>query len=151
MFHSFMFTTACSLHMTKLTCDGTYVVPHNAGGVTKYPLVHSYLPRQQWCPDTVANRNVLGPNQACTLFGSTHGNMHVPGRAYLESGYGLNTADMWRRNFLALAGWCIFFWALQIIIIEVYPVSSSHTPFRPLTANLVNQALCGFRIHQHPR
>ncbi|THH06687.1 hypothetical protein EW146_g9533 [Bondarzewia mesenterica] len=84
------------------TCDGAYVVPRNGPGMTKYP-------------------DVLGPNQACTLVGSAPGSVLVPGRDYLRVGYGLNVADLWRRNFVVLLGFLIFFWIFQTIVIEIYP------------------------------
>ncbi|KAH7886334.1 pleiotropic drug resistance ABC transporter [Phlebopus sp. FC_14] len=84
-----------------LTCDGDYVVPRNAPGMTKYP-------------------DVLGPNQACTLFGATAGSDQIPGKAYLEAGYAINTADIWRRNLLVVIGMLIFFLFTQLIAIEYF-------------------------------
>jgi len=82
-----------------MTCDGSYVVPRNGPGVTKYP-------------------DAVGPNQACTLYGSTPGSNIVNGASYLEAGYALNVADLWRRNFVVLFAFLIFFQLTQIVAIE---------------------------------
>ena len=52
----------------------------------------------------ISHRSGLGPNQICTLFGSTPGDSDVSGGAYLSVGYGIDIADQWRRNFLVLVG-----------------------------------------------
>ncbi|TFY82670.1 hypothetical protein EWM64_g1346 [Hericium alpestre] len=39
-----------------------------------------------------------------------------------QGGYDLDTSDLWRRNFLVLAGWILFFWVLQTVVIEYYPL-----------------------------
>ena len=70
-------------------------------------------------------RNTVGPNQACTLFGSSSGSNIIPGRDYLRVGYGLHIADLWRRNFLVLLGMFILFQITQLICIEFYPVCCS--------------------------
>lgn len=67
---------------------------------------------------------MLGPNQVCTLFGSTPGSTQVPGPSYLSVGYGLNVADIWRRNFTVLVGFFIAFQITQMLLIEYYPVSA---------------------------
>ncbi|KAI0064587.1 hypothetical protein BV25DRAFT_1869256 [Artomyces pyxidatus] len=85
-----------------LTCDGAYVVPRNAGNVTKYP-------------------DNLSTNQACTLFGASPGDQFVTGKAYVKAGYDLDTADLWRRNFIVLLGFLLFFWIMQTLVIEWYP------------------------------
>ncbi|TFY58327.1 hypothetical protein EVG20_g8195 [Dentipellis fragilis] len=85
-----------------LECDGAYVVPRNGNGATKYP-------------------NTLGPNQVCTLPGSSSGSPTVPGRNYIDTGYDLETADLWRRNFLVMCGFTLVFWLLQTLLIEWYP------------------------------
>ncbi|KIJ66534.1 hypothetical protein HYDPIDRAFT_86385 [Hydnomerulius pinastri MD-312] len=87
-----------------LTCDGDYVVPRNAPGMTKYP-------------------DVLGPNQACTLFGATPGSDQIPGKDYLMAGYAIDTADIWRRNLLVIIGFLIFFLTTQLIAIEFFSPS----------------------------
>lgn len=50
----------------------------------------------------------IGPNQVCTLFGSQPGSNIVDGSAYIQSGYAMDVADLWRRNFLVLLGFFIF-------------------------------------------
>lgn len=65
----------------------------------------------------------LGPNQICTLFGSAPGSNIVPGRSYISAGYDLNIHDIWRRDFLVLVGWILFFQATQIIALDYFPVS----------------------------
>lgn len=64
----------------------------------------------------------LGPNQACTLFGSSSGQDIVPGRSYIQVGYQYDVADLWRRNFLVLLGFFIVFQATQLIALEYFPV-----------------------------
>ncbi|KAF7795147.1 hypothetical protein EIP86_006295 [Pleurotus ostreatoroseus] len=63
----------------------------------------------------------LGPNQICTLFGSTPGDSDVSGGAYLSVGYGIDIADQWRRNFLVLVGFFLLFQITQVLLIEFYP------------------------------
>ncbi|KAG6831973.1 hypothetical protein H0H87_003308 [Tephrocybe sp. NHM501043] len=86
----------------SLTCDGNSVIPRNGLGITKYP-------------------DVLGPNQACTLFGSTGGSNIISGKAYLLAGYNIDTADLWRRDFLVLVGFLLVFQVTQILALEYYP------------------------------
>ncbi|KAJ7269337.1 ABC-2 type transporter-domain-containing protein [Mycena haematopus] len=83
----------------QLTCDGTYIIPRNVGGLTKYP-------------------EGLGPNQACTLFGSTAGNDSVSGESYISAGYGLSSANLWKLDFLVLLGFMILFQLTQILSYE---------------------------------
>ncbi|KAJ7610902.1 ABC-2 type transporter-domain-containing protein [Roridomyces roridus] len=86
----------------SLTCDGSYVVPRNIGSILRYP-------------------ENLGPNQVCTLFGSTAGSTVVSGRDYIKVAFGLDANDIWRRNFLVLVGFFIVFQATQIIALEYFP------------------------------
>ncbi|KAG6874373.1 hypothetical protein C0995_015109 [Termitomyces sp. Mi166 len=86
----------------SLTCDGNSVIPRNGFGLTKYP-------------------DVLGPNQACTLFGATSGSNIISGKAYLKAGYNIDTADLWRRNFIVLIGFMLAFQITQILALEFYP------------------------------
>ncbi|KAF5385059.1 hypothetical protein D9615_001097 [Tricholomella constricta] len=86
----------------SLTCDGNSVIPRNGFGITKYP-------------------DVLGPNQACTLFGSTSGSNIISGKAYLLAGYNIDVADLWRRNFLVLLGFLFAFQISQIVALEFFP------------------------------
>ncbi|KAI0690742.1 ABC-2 type transporter-domain-containing protein [Cytidiella melzeri] len=85
-----------------LECDGNYVVPRNLPGIDKYP-------------------DTLGPNQVCTLIGSSPGSTTVTGASYIQAGYSLNIDDIWRRNFLVLLGFFIAFQISQIVLIEFYP------------------------------
>ncbi|KDQ63067.1 hypothetical protein JAAARDRAFT_119769 [Jaapia argillacea MUCL 33604] len=95
----------------SLTCDGNYIIPRNPPGVTKYP-------------------NGLGANQVCTLFGSTGGRDQIPGRSYLDIGYGMMVTDIWRRNLLVLIGFLIFFQVTQILALEYWPQLGSGTAIR---------------------
>ncbi|KAI0031252.1 ABC-2 type transporter-domain-containing protein [Vararia minispora EC-137] len=92
-------------------CDGNYVVPRNGNGVTKYPLT-------------------IGPNQVCTLFGATQGSSIISGKDYLNTGYSYSTADLWRRNFLVLIGWIIFFMVFQIIALDYLQPAPPSSSFR---------------------
>ncbi|KAJ7492238.1 P-loop containing nucleoside triphosphate hydrolase protein [Mycena latifolia] len=87
----------------QLTCDGSYIIPRNVGELSKYP-------------------DGLGPNQACTLFGSTAGSINVSGSEYISAGYGLNAANMWKRNLLVLLGFLIAFQITQILSLEYFPI-----------------------------
>ena len=91
-----------------LVCDGDYVVPRNPPGVSKYP-------------------EILGPNQACTLYGATPGLDTVDGASYVAAGYSLNVHDLWRRNFIVLVGWFLFYQIAQVLLIEYLNVSPLHT------------------------
>ncbi|KAG5635015.1 hypothetical protein H0H81_012718, partial [Sphagnurus paluster] len=86
----------------SLTCDGNAIIPRNGPGIFKYP-------------------SGVGPNQACTLFGSTSGSDIISGRDYLKAGYHIDTADIWRRNFLVLVAFLIVFQVTQIIALEFFP------------------------------
>lgn len=68
----------------------------------------------------------FGPNQACTLVGSEPGSDLISGSQYISIGYGLNTADIWRRNFLVLLGFFFVFMLSQIVVIEFFPVSNHY-------------------------
>ena len=87
-----------------LVCDGNYVVPRNPPGSFKYP-------------------EIVGPNQACTLYGATPGQDTVDGAAYVAAGYSLNVHDLWRRNFIVLVGWFLFYQLAQVLLIEYLNVS----------------------------
>lgn len=69
-------------------------------------------------------RDTLGPNQACTLFGSTPGSDIVQGRNYIEVGFQYSVADLWRRNFVLVLAFVLIFQLTQIIILEWFPVSN---------------------------
>ncbi|KAL5519548.1 SNQ2_1 [Sanghuangporus vaninii] len=85
-----------------LSCDGDYITPRNGGILNKYP-------------------DGLGPNQVCTLFGASPASTDVPGRAYIDVGYEYHVADLWRRNFVVLVGFLIFFQVTQSIALEFFP------------------------------
>ncbi|KAF7303089.1 Pleiotropic drug resistance ABC transporter protein [Mycena kentingensis (nom. inval.)] len=93
-----------------LTCDGTFIVPRNVGNLTKY-------------------QDGLGPNQVCTLFGATGGSTLVSGEAYLDAGFGLNPADLWRRNLLVLLGFFLAFQISQIVALEYFPQFNAQLSF----------------------
>ncbi|KAJ7687385.1 ABC-2 type transporter-domain-containing protein [Mycena rosella] len=63
----------------------------------------------------------LGPNQACTLFGSTAGSSTVSGEAYISAGFGLSSSNLWIRNFLVLVGFMIVFQLSQVLSLEFFP------------------------------
>lgn len=86
---------------TSYTCDGDSVVPRNGPGMNIYP-------------------NDLGPNQVCTLFGAQPGSDVIPGKDYLEAGFALNTADIWRRNLVVTVAFIVFFLFTQLVVIELF-------------------------------
>jgi len=88
----------------SLRCDGNYVVPRNPPGLSKYP-------------------EIVGPNQACTLYGATPGLDTVDGASYIAAGYTLNVRDLWRRDIPVLIGWFLFYQIAQVILIEYLNVS----------------------------
>lgn len=89
----------------SLSCDGNYITPRNGGILNKYP-------------------EGLGPNQVCTLFGSSPANPEVSGRSYISVGYQYDVSDLWRRNFTVLLGFFILFQITQLVSLEYFPVSS---------------------------
>ena len=90
-----------------LRCDGDYIIPRNPPGLSKYP-------------------EIVGPNQACTLYGATPGLDTVDGASYITAGYSLSVHDLWRRNFVVLIGWFLFYQIAQAILIEYPNVSWFH-------------------------
>lgn len=54
-----------------------YITPRNVGGTTKYP-------------------TDLGPNQVCTLVGSTPGTAAVTGAQYIAGNFEYDVANQWR-------------------------------------------------------
>lgn len=70
-------------------------------------------------------RDGLGPNQACTLFGSEGGSTTISGTSYLSKGFGYEVADLWRLDFTVLVGFFLLFQATQILALEYYPVSGN--------------------------
>ena len=88
-----------------LKCDGDYVVPRNPPGSTKYP-------------------EIVGPYQACTLYGATPGVDPVDGASFISAGYSLNVHDLWRRVFIVLIGWFLFYQIAQVLLIEYLNVGS---------------------------
>lgn len=112
-----------------LRCDGNYVVPRNPPGLFKYP-------------------EVLGPNQACTLYGATPGLDTVDGAAYVSNGYFLNVHDLWRRNLLVLIGWFLFYQIAQVLLIEYLNVSSLRVPSVSLKFMLLVRVHMGERMSQ---
>jgi ATP-binding cassette subfamily G (WHITE) protein 2 (SNQ2) len=71
----------------------------------------------------MSSRNDLGPNQVCTLFGAQSGSDIISGHDYLLAGYGIDTADLWRRNFLVVVGFFLLFQVTQFLALELHPVS----------------------------
>ena len=57
----------------------------------------------------------------CTLFGALPGESLVTGANYVKVGYGLDVADIWRRNLLVLFGFMILFQITQVVLIELFP------------------------------
>jgi ATP-binding cassette subfamily G (WHITE) protein 2 (SNQ2) len=68
-------------------------------------------------------RSSLGPNQVCTLSGARPGSNTIPGRSYLLITYDMDDRDIWRRNFIVLLGWMLFYQATQILVLDFFPVS----------------------------
>ncbi|KAI0269180.1 ABC-2 type transporter-domain-containing protein [Gloeopeniophorella convolvens] len=93
------------------TCDGSYVIPRNGHGIDKYP-------------------TVLGPNQVCTLFGAAPGSDVISGRSYLLTTYDMDSHDIWRRNFLVLLGWILFYQLTQVIALDFFPQSAGGIVYR---------------------
>jgi hypothetical protein len=91
----------------SLVCEGSFVVPRNGPGMDKYP-------------------NIVGPNQACTLYGAQPGATTISGSDYLKAAYLLDVNDLWRRNFPVIVGWFFFFLIAQIVVIEYLQVCYPH-------------------------
>ena len=88
----------------SLVCEGDVVVPRNGPGINKYP-------------------DVVGPNQACTLAGAQPGSNTISGADYIKAAYSLDVNDLWRRNFVVVLGWLIFFILAQMFVIQYLQVS----------------------------
>ncbi|KAK4699639.1 hypothetical protein P7C70_g6621, partial [Phenoliferia sp. Uapishka_3] len=84
----------------SLTCDGSYITPYNVGGLTKYP-------------------TELGPNQVCTLLGSTAGSSVVPGRDYIKAAFEYEAGDLWR-NFGITIAFFLAFNLLQAFVVDKF-------------------------------
>ena len=108
-----------------LVCDGNYVVPRNPPGSFKYP-------------------EIVGPNQACTLYGATPGQDTVDGASYIAAGYSLNVHDLWRRNFIVLVGWFLFYQIIQVLLIEYLNVSPFYIPMFRMELMLFLQGSFGY-------
>jgi ABC-type multidrug transport system permease subunit len=91
---------ANEFYRIDLQCVGTYIVPRNAGSVTKYP-------------------TELGPNQACTLLGASSGQSLVDGDAYIWASYEYRKNQIWR-NFGILVLFWVGFVVLQILAMEKF-------------------------------
>lgn len=99
------------------------MVPRNGFGLVKYP----YVTNTFWIFasfNKIFIRADLGPNQACTLLGAQRGSNVISGSAYILASFGLDSRDLWRRNFPVLIGFFILFQITQILALEFYPVSS---------------------------
>ncbi|EPQ27618.1 uncharacterized protein PFL1_04756 [Pseudozyma flocculosa PF-1] len=84
----------------SLACVGPYITPRNPPGQNVYP-------------------NDVGPNQVCTLLGSSPGQQFVPGSAYLQASFGYTTDKLW----LYFGVVVIFFVglvALTLVAIELF-------------------------------
>jgi hypothetical protein len=73
--------------------------------------------------------DVLGPNQACTLFGASPGSNVISGSSYIDVGYGLQVNELWTKNFVVLAVMFILFQLAQVFAIEYLPVSVNKISF----------------------
>ena len=85
----------------SIACVDSYITPRNPPGADIYP----------------AN---VGPNQVCTLPGSTAGNQFVPGSDYVRASFGYSTSDLW----LYFGVVVIFFVGLVVVTvfaIELFP------------------------------
>ena len=112
-----------------LRCDGDCVVPRNPPGLSIYP-------------------EVLGPNQACTMYGATPDLDTVDGAAYISNGYTLDVHDLWKRNFLVLIGWFLFHQITQVLLIEHLNVGLPHILSVSLKLMLLARVHKGERMSQ---
>lgn len=51
------------------------------------------------------------------------GSNATSGRSYLLAAFDMNGRDIWRRNFIVLLGWMLFYQVTQILILDFFPVS----------------------------
>ncbi|ORY35845.1 ABC-2 type transporter-domain-containing protein [Naematelia encephala] len=91
-----------------LTCDTSYIIPHNipAAGITGFP-------------DTV------GPNQLCSLAGSVAGQNSVTGSDYMNAAFQYRKDHIWR-NYGILLGFFCFFMFLQMLFVERLQLGAGH-------------------------
>ncbi|QRV86887.1 ABC transporter G family member 11 [Ceratobasidium sp. AG-Ba] len=84
----------------SMSCDGSYIIPHNVGDMTKYP-------------------TTLGPNQVCTLLGASPGEAMVTGNAYINASYTYRKSELWRNFGIVVLYWVAFV-ILQIFAMEKF-------------------------------
>lgn len=82
-----------------------------ASTTTRELPVSSYLSSSLTC----FRRDVLGPNQACTIYGASVGSNIV-------SGYSLHASDLWKRCLVVLLAFTVVFQLTQVIALEFFPV-----------------------------
>lgn len=106
LFYGYEALFANEFSRITLTCDATYTIPTNIPGVSGYPAG-------------------VGPNQMCSLPGSTPGSDRVTGTAYMHAAFQYSKAHIWR-NYGVLIGFFAFFMALQMIFMETLQMGASH-------------------------
>ncbi|KAG9100824.1 hypothetical protein FRC06_003645 [Ceratobasidium sp. 370] len=84
----------------SMSCDGSYIIPHNVGTMTKYP-------------------TTLGPNQVCTLLGASPGQSMVSGDAYIGASFEYKKSQLWRNLGIVILYWVAFI-ILQIMAMEKF-------------------------------
>ncbi|KAG9127447.1 hypothetical protein FRC07_013764 [Ceratobasidium sp. 392] len=84
----------------SMSCDGSYIIPHNVGDMTKYPMT-------------------LGPNQVCTLLGASPGQGTVTGDAYMGASFEYRRNELWRNLGIVILYWIAFI-LLQIAAMEKF-------------------------------
>jgi ATP-binding cassette subfamily G (WHITE) protein 2 (SNQ2) len=87
-----------------LKCECDCVVLRNSPGSTNYP-------------------EIVGLNQACTLYSATPGAETVDGASSISAGYSLNVRELWGRDFVVLLGWFLFYQIVRVLLIEYLNVS----------------------------
>ncbi|KAG8704963.1 hypothetical protein FRC08_001922 [Ceratobasidium sp. 394] len=84
----------------SMSCDGSYIIPHNVGSMTKYP-------------------TSLGPNQVCTLLGASPGQSMVSGDAYIGASFQYKQSELWRNLGIVILYWVAFI-ILQVMAMEKF-------------------------------
>jgi len=89
---------------SDLICDFNNIIPRNLAGLfPQYP-------------------DGIGPNQICTVVGSTEGSNVIDGGVYINTAFQLDTANLWKKCFLVLLAFLCAFQAAQVVIMEKFPV-----------------------------
>ena len=115
-----------TFHLILLPPEGTIswirALAINISGPCRLHLRPSPTPPLCHPPQNMVFLNYLPRPQQ---YGATPGQDMVNGASYIAAGYSLNVHDLWRRNFIVLVRWFLFYQIAQVLLIEYLNVSPS--------------------------